>query len=265
MIDYSWANCSKVIKSEVYTLLSELPKLLGDNILGIYLNGSLAVGGFNPERSDINILVLTARELTGEIKREIITLLLRISRMPSPLEVYFLVENELHPFRQPLQVSLHYDEKERERYQREIFTNNQDYWSTETQYTTNLTIYLATLQQYGICLYGQAIAEAIPAIPTDIFRKALLTKQQDTQGQHLRNPINFVLNTCRTIAYLQDKNILSKSAGGAWALTHLPEQFHPLIQQALAVYQGGRLQRPVGRAMLDKFAIFIDHIIDEDK
>ena len=265
MIDYNWANCSKVVKAEIYTLLSELQQRLGENILGIYLNGSLAAGGFNPERSDIDILVLTAQELTGEVKRDIITLLLRISRMPGPLEVYFLVEKVLHPIQQPLPVSLYYDEKEREHYQLEIHKDYRDYWSTATQYTSDLTIYLTTLHQYGICLYGQSIAEAIPTIPADIIRKALITNLQGARDQRLRDPINFVLNASRTIAYLHDGNMLSKGAGGIWALTHLPEQFHPLIQQALAVYQGGRLQRPVGRAMLDDFATFIDQNLDEDK
>ena len=259
MIDYSWANCSKVIKSEVQTLLTELQQRLRENLQGIYLNGSLAAGGFNPERSDIDILAVIADELTGDVKRELITLLLRISRMPSPLEVYIVLENALHPFQQPLSVHLFYDEKERERYQREIHRNDALYWSTETQRQSELAIYLTTLRHYGICLSGKNIEEEIPSVPADVFRSSLLAAMQHTLDHRLQDPITFILHASQTEAYLRTGAILSKSAAGNWALTQLPEEYQPLLEQALATYQGGRLKRPAGRALLDSFAAFVQH------
>jgi hypothetical protein len=74
------------------------------------------------------------------------------------------------------------------------------------------------------------------------------------QGDPLHDPISFVLNACRACAYLQDGAILSKDAGGVWGLAHLPAQYHPLIHQALALYRGERLGRPVDHAAWDAFA-----------
>ena len=51
---------------------------------------------------------------------------------------------------------------------------------------------------------------------------------------------------------------MQEASGG---LTHLPEQYHPLIQQALALYQGERLGRPVGHAAWDDFAAYISEAI----
>lgn len=257
MIDYSWTNCSKIIKSEVQTLLSELQKRLGENIQGIYLNGSLAAGGFNPERSDIDILVVLADELTAATKRELITLLLRTSRMPSPLEIYFVTESALHPFQQPVAVQLYYEEKERERYQREIHKDDAQYWATETQRSSDLTVYLTKLRHYGISLYGKSIQAEIPLVPADTFRKSLLAELQHALDRRLQDPITFILNACQANAYLQTGQILSKSAASDWGLAHLPEAYHPLIEQAQATYRGGRLKRPAGRIMLDKFTAFI--------
>lgn len=257
MIDYSWANCSKVIKSEVQTLLSEVQKRLGENIQGIYLNGSLAAGGFNPERSDINILVVLTDELTGTAKRELITLLLRTSRMPSPLEVYFVAASAIHPFQQAVAVQLFYDEKERERYQREIHKDDAQYWANSTLQTSDLTIYLTTLQHYGISLAGKRIVEEIPSVPAEIFRTSLLTAMQRTREQRLQDPITFILNACQTSAYLQTGKVLSKSEASDWGLLNLPREYQPLIEQAQATYRGGKLKRPAGRAMLDNFATFI--------
>jgi hypothetical protein len=54
---------------------------------------------------------------------------------------------------------------------------------------------------------------------------------------------------------------LSKDAGGVWGLAHLPEQYHPLIQQALALYRSERLGRPVGHAAWDDFAAYVREAI----
>ena len=79
MAHYTWTTCSKVIQSEVNTLQTELQRLLGQNLLGIYLHGSLALGGFQPGRSDIDVIVVTAQRVDLETKRRCIELLLRIS------------------------------------------------------------------------------------------------------------------------------------------------------------------------------------------
>ncbi len=76
-----------------------------------------------------------------------------------------------------------------------------------------------------------------------------------------QDPISFVLNACRTVADLQDDAILSKDAGGEWGLAHLPERFHALIQQSLALYRGEPLKRPVGHAVLDDFSAYISTTI----
>ena len=52
----NWTTCSKVIKAEVNTLQTELQRLLEQNLLGIYLHGSLALGGFYPTRGDIDVM-----------------------------------------------------------------------------------------------------------------------------------------------------------------------------------------------------------------
>jgi streptomycin 3"-adenylyltransferase len=53
----------KAINSEVYEFIVQYKKLLlencSNNIIGIYLFGSLVYGGFYKSRSDIDIVVIT--------------------------------------------------------------------------------------------------------------------------------------------------------------------------------------------------------------
>ena len=257
----TWTTCSKVIQSEVNTLQTELQRLLGHNLLGIYLHGSLALGGFQPGRSDIDVIVVTAQRIDLETKRRCIELLLRISMMPCPLDIRFLVEQDLFPFQHPLLCDLHYSETRRENYQQELRTGTWKDWNGKAQRDPDLAVHLTVLHRYGICLYGKPIAEVFPPVPERDFRDAIIKDIQVAQGEPLYDPISFVLNACRACAYLQDGAILSKDAGGVWGLAHLPEQYHPLIQQALALYRGERLGRPVGHAAWDDFAAYMREAI----
>src|SRR5689334_22442863 len=261
MAQYSWTTCSKVIQSEVNTLRTELQRLLGQNLLGIYLHGSLALGGFQPGRSDIDVIVVTAQRIDLETKRRSIELLLRISKMPCPLDIRFLVEQDLFPFQQPLPCDLHYCETCRECYQQELRTGTWKHWNDSAQRDPDLAVHLTVLHRYGICLYGKPIADALPQVPEQDFRDAIIKDVQLAQDQPLYDPISFVLNACRACVCLHDGTILSKDAGGVWGLAHLPEQYHPLIQQALALSRGERLGRPVSHAAWDNFAAYMHEAI----
>ena len=254
---YNWATCSKVIQAEVNTVLAELPRLLGQNLLGIYLHGSLALGGFQPARSDIDLIVATRQRLDLEARRASITFLLRVSKMPSPLDINFLAEQDMVPFQHPLLCDLHYSEAQREDYQLDLRNGGWKHWQNILRRDPMLTIQLAVLHQSGICLYGKPIADTLPPIPERDFRDAVVKDVQAALANPLHDPVSFVLNACRVSAYLSTGTILSKDAGGAWALANLPEQYHQLISQLLALYRGERPGRPVGHAALNDFAAYL--------
>jgi predicted nucleotidyltransferase len=56
------------VPPQVSALLEDLTQalriLLGENLVGVYLYGSITQGAFNPERSDVDCIVVTDRELT---------------------------------------------------------------------------------------------------------------------------------------------------------------------------------------------------------
>ncbi|MGZ3609318.1 MAG: aminoglycoside adenylyltransferase domain-containing protein [Ktedonobacteraceae bacterium] len=261
MAQYTWETCSKVIQSEVNTLQTEIQRLLDQNLIGIYLHGSLALGGFQPERSDIDVIVVTAQKIDLETKRRCIELLLRISRMPCPLDIRFLVQQDLFPFQHPLLCDLHYSETHRESYQQELRSGTWKDWNGKAQRDPDLAVHLMVLHRFEICLYGKPIGEALPPVPERDFRDAIIKDVQVAQGEPLYDPISYILNACRACAYLYDGAILSKDAGGVWGLAHLPEQFHPLIHQALALYRGERLGRSVGHVAWDDFVSYMHEAI----
>jgi hypothetical protein len=252
---YTWENVSKVIKGEVNTLQIDFEHILGQNLLGIYLDGSLALGGFQPARSDINVLAVVDEKIDSSLKRKLVELLLRISNMPRPLDVYILATKDLFPLQLPLSFELHYSEPLREMLLQEL--RNGTLQNDMVYIDSRLTISLAVLQRAGIVLSGRPIEETLPVIPEAAFREALIQSIEEARARLPQDPISFIFNACRTVAYLQDGVLLAKDAGAEWGLQHLPERFHALIQQPLTLYRGEALKRPVGRAVLNDFAGYI--------
>ena len=44
--------------------------ILKDNLMGIYLHGSIAMGCFNGQKSDIDLIVVVQHELSNAIKHQ---------------------------------------------------------------------------------------------------------------------------------------------------------------------------------------------------
>ncbi len=255
MVQYKWPQVTKTVKVEMQTLETELRTLLEENLLGIYLHGSLAQGGFQPARSDIDIIVATEGSIEPAQQRPIVEMLLRLSKAPIPLDIYFLAKSAIFPFQQPLPYGFHYNERLREHYQ--ALLRRDDWQNDLDQRDPMLSIYLAVLHAHGIVLAGKPINETLPVVPEQTLRESLITATLLARDERMRDLVSFVLNVCRTLAYLREGTLLSKDEGGVWGKAHLPEQYSALIHQSLALYRGDRLSRPVGRTVLDEFAEFV--------
>src|SRR5690242_19376551 len=115
MSQYSWATCPAGVRSQIERLLAITQDALQDNLTGVYLHGSLAMGCFNPERSDLDLLVITSEPMSVETKRALVEALLRLSGNPTPIEISFLSAADLMPWRYPTPFDLHYSEDWRSR------------------------------------------------------------------------------------------------------------------------------------------------------
>ncbi len=258
MPQYSWATCPPANRSQIETLVAEIQRILGDALTGIYLHGSLAMGCFHPARSDLDVLVVTERPMTLGEKRASAEMFLRVSAHPHPIEISFLSQSDLCPWHYPTPFQLHYSEDWRARQTASLANGDWQHWNDMQPTDADLAAHLTITRARGIRLVGRPIAEALPPIPPADYRASILADVEDyTTGRiaPAANPVYFVLNACRVLAYLQAGHIFSKDEG-AWALTHLPSEFHGLITQALAAYREVE-QEPVDAALL---AVFRDYV-----
>lgn len=102
------------IQSFLDNLLNGIKQITGNQFVGGYLHGSLAMGCFQPANSDIDLLVVLNKTLSKQQKQELAELFLSQSNHPYPVEISFLLESDLKQWKYPLPYIFHYSEYWRE-------------------------------------------------------------------------------------------------------------------------------------------------------
>ncbi|MEW9678051.1 nucleotidyltransferase domain-containing protein [Lentibacillus sp. L22] len=117
---YDWKTCPSHMKNFVYNLKRGIKEIIKEGFVGFYIHGSLAMGGFNPNSSDIDVLVVTNKTMEVEIKRILAQFILKHSKSPFPVEISFLSKKQLKDWQHPCPFDFHYSEFWRERYQYDL-------------------------------------------------------------------------------------------------------------------------------------------------
>lgn len=258
MSQYSRATCPEPVRTQNNNLIATFQQILSNNLIGIYLHGSLAMGCFNPQRSDIDLLVVTQRGMSVETKREVVQYLLTCSLSPAPIEISFLVQQDIHLFHHPLPFDLHYSESWRERYTQALGDGTWRTWNNQKKQDHDLAAHIAVTRARGICLYGKPIEELFPPVPPAFYFASIVGDFNDAVAERQHMPVYFTLNACRVLAYLREGHIYSKDEGGVWALKTLPADLHEIVEQALETYRGNMVDAPFEETALTRFAHYME-------
>jgi predicted nucleotidyltransferase len=215
-------------------LAEVLPAILEDDLVGVYLHGSAATGCFNPDRSDIDLLVVARQTLSPEQRRAVAKLLLASSGAPYPVELTVVTTGQLHPWRHPTPFDFHYSERRRASLTQQLADGE---LPSRELTDPDLAAHITVVRARGRVLVGAPINEVFPEVPAADFRQVILA-DLDWIGHH-STTIYGVLNTCRILAYLDGQGLLSKAEGADWALENLPATYRATITKARSAYRNG--------------------------
>jgi predicted nucleotidyltransferase len=261
MAQYAWSDCPDAVRDQVQAFVHAIRELLAENLVGIYLHGSLAMGCFHPLRSDLDLLVLTRGGITLDVKRHLAELLLRHSGAPQPIEISFLRQSDLHPWESPTPFDMHYSEDWRQQTQEQLASGAWRAWNDQRQKDADLAAHVTITRARGICLAGPPIAEVFPLVPREHHAASILGDVRDARDHIVETPVYYTLNLCRVYAYLLEGRICSKDEGGVWAERTLPDEFQPVVRQALAAYRGSAGDDTCSPAALVALATYMDEQI----
>jgi streptomycin 3"-adenylyltransferase len=243
----------------VTRLVDEIRAALGQELAGVYLHGSLAMGCFNPARSDVDLLVVIERGMAVETKRRIVEALLSISNKPRPIEISFLRRSDVHPWRHPASFDLHYGEGAwRERIQRELASEDWRRWNETLRHDPDLAAHITVTHARGIVLLGAPIDDVFPVVPAADYYDSIYGDFRGILDRPDENPVYSVLNASRVLGYAARGDVMSKAEGGAWALEVAPTEYRDLIALALDIYTGRRSEAPFDSDVLNGFLHYVE-------
>jgi len=238
-------------------LTTHLPKLLGKNLDGIYLYGSLTQRAFNPTRSDVDCIVVTKRDLSDAQFRRLGAWLNKAAEQ-NPwvvrLQMSFLIRGEVMMMNSKACL-----------YQFGVLKRNSS--------DGNPIIWLNVLKS-GVVLYGSRPEDFVPEITRGILLQALerelgyLREEISEKPESEWRDVPFyrayaVLTLCRILYSFEKGTIASKPWAARWAIKHLPEELHEIILQALEVNQAGETA-DIPLLQIERFINFAEALLHQN-
>ena len=211
--------------------------LLKENLAGIYLHGSAAMGCFQPKKSDLDFLVVVRHPVSDADKRAFMDWIMGLDAdgPAKGIEMSVVVRDVCNPFVYPTPFILHYSRMHTEWYRKDP----EDYIRKMNGTDRDLAAHVTVIRSRGRCLYGLPVREMFGEVPERDYLDSLWDDIAEAEHEIAGNPMYLILNLARVLAYLREKQVLSKREGGEWGLENLPEEFHPLLRSALREYRDG--------------------------
>jgi hypothetical protein len=220
----------KDVDETLHSLTTGIAHILGDNLVGVYLTGSLSYGDFNPKSSDIDLLAILKKPASQTQLEALKQLHLRVERnnkkWAKRVECSYVPLDMLQEILPPKTSRLYIGEG--------IFY-------PEAPYGNEWIINQYLLYKYGISLMGPDFKTLIKPISIEDVRDACIRdlfeewapKSNDPEwlnNSHYQSYI--VLNLCRILYTVMCHSTTTKKASAAWVKNELAPQWTTLIQTA---------------------------------
>ncbi|MBS4177460.1 aminoglycoside adenylyltransferase domain-containing protein [Lederbergia citrea] len=236
------------IEAYIKKIVKVFVEEINDDLVGVYLHGSLAMGCFNPNRSDVDILVVVTEELPINIKKSIINKLLKLTKgKRNQLEMSIILERYVKDFVYPTPFELHY-------FHPQYLQDENFICGGEGSADPDLAGHMMVTYHRGVTLVGRNIKDVFLPIEKRFYLDSIINDIKDAPQEIKGNPIYFALNLCRVMQFLKEEKVSSKREGGEWGKSQLPEGYKEIVSQCLNVYNGEAEDIDISNEKLIEFA-----------
>lgn len=213
-----------------------------ENFLGLYIHGSLAMGGFNPNRSDVDLMIVVKHSLDIPTQCKLAKFLLANSNNPYPIEVSFLTQKQLENWTHPSPYEFHYSEGWRKSFEQELLMGQYEAINNDLKVDPDLAAHITILNHRGLCWEGPPIKDVFPVIPQTHYLSSILADYLDCLKNVEADPVYCVLNLIRVYWYVKEEVISSKLEAGEYGLNSFPQEYKKTIRKVVESYQGNRVK-----------------------
>ena len=130
-------------------------EILQYTLIGVYLHGSSVTGCFNPQKSDIDLIIVVNGEISDETKREFMDMTVELNaRAPRKgIEMSTVKRDVCAPFVYPTPYELHFSAGHPQNYEEDP----DDYIRNMKGTDKDLAAHFTVIRTRGRCLYGAPI------------------------------------------------------------------------------------------------------------
>lgn len=208
---------------------------LGENLVGIYMIGSIAFPDFVPDRVDFDFHAVVRRELRPkeiEALRDMHQLLVGEYRYGGRLDGFYLpLAKAQDPSRPENLVGVGGGSADT--------TASDGAWALHREHVHQGAV---------LALEGPEPRTIFPVATWTEIADALEGERAFVEAHLHHYPFYCVLNLCRLVYTWETRDVaVSKVASAAWALKTLAGRWHPLIRSALRAYRGEDEETDLGQ------------------
>jgi hypothetical protein len=257
------------VNAVLHVLLSGAQTILGPHFVGMYLYGSLVGGDFDPQRSDVDFVVVTADALPDKMIAALEALHARIaasgstaltgagSKWAAKLEGAYVPQQTLrrhNPIAPPCP-----------------HINEGHFYLAPLG--SDWVLQRHIIREQGVVVAGPAPQTLIDPVQPDELRRAVLGFLREWWAPMLHDPdprlhggeyqAYAVLTMCRALYTLQYGTVVSKPVAARWARGALGERWAVLIGQALAWRRDAPLDNGGTAFRMDETLDFIRYTLEQ--
>lgn len=219
--------------NDILVMLSEnLENIFRNQLIGIYLTGSLTYGDFDRGSSDIDFLVVLRDVFSEKQRKRVINTHNRIAKnyplWAKRIECSYITQDMLSNIEPPIKAR--------------PYVNGGQMWNPDPSYGNEWLLNLYVLYESGIALFGSDPKKLLPS-PIDIkaVRKAskqdlyqewkpLLKDSSPLKNSHFQ--AYAILTLCRILYREKHDNVASKKAAAGWVKKIYGNPWKSLIEKA---------------------------------
>lgn len=212
-----------------------LRDILKDNYVGVYFHGSLRLGSFNPNKSDLDFIIVVKEKIDAKTKELIWDKMLdNLDIFPKKgFEFSVVLEDECHNIKYPTPYELHGSRDWIERYRQNKLLVINDEEKTDPDLVSHFNVINVENDSLD---FGKPSKEVFSKVPKGYIIDSNYSDTLDCVEEIVNNPVYCILNLCRFYALIRDDLTLSKYDGGKWALENMNSNYNDVIKNAMEDY-----------------------------
>ena len=253
MLHTPYTDINRLLQS----FLSHIQQVLQEELVGLYLYGSLTTGDFDPDSSDIDLLAVTSSQITAPVFDALSAMHRDLARdnpeWEDRIDVVYLPVAALAAFRSEKNPI--------------VISPGEPFHVREGEALRDWLQNWYIVRENGLALFGPPPKAVIPAITQDEFVEAVRRYAAEVSGwighePNRKGQAYAILTLCRALHVHRTGKTASKRQAALWVQEEFPE-WSRLVQSALTWRQAWRDEHVDHAATRAETMQFVKFVTDQ--